>query len=270
MSKEHDYKRQFNAVAARYNATFGLISRVYAQHIVEIITDITSESTIHDNAAGTGIVSSLILTRFHQTNRPQIQATDFSEEMILSLQDQISEQGLQDCLHAAVMDSQELGFEDEKFTHSIMNFAIFILNDPDMAAHEIWRTLKPGGTAVVTTWKENGFVDWIHRTQKSVRPDLPLFAVYDEEWQTAEKLQGTLERAGFDADKIRIEAIEDHSWPTNAVMKLMLSEFTSTAKKGWSDEDKDRWETAVRDCMTESEKATGTTKMVAWIALATK
>jgi ubiquinone/menaquinone biosynthesis C-methylase UbiE len=208
MSKEHDFKSQFNAAAPFYDRTFRPVSEPYAQHIIDILPDITSTSIIDDNAASPGVVASQVLARFPQGPRPRIEATDFSEALISALQDRIAKEGWQDCLRASVMDSQELAFEGETFTHSIMNMAVFIIPDADKAVSEIWRTLKPGGTAVLTSFKENGLVGLIQRAQTYIRPNSPKFSFYDQQWVKADKLKSTLEKAGFDAGKIRIEAKE--------------------------------------------------------------
>jgi SAM-dependent methyltransferase len=51
-----------------------------------------------------------------------------------------------------------LSFPDNKLTHSFTNFAIMAMPEPDKVAAHIYRTLKPGGTAVITTWKHIGYV----------------------------------------------------------------------------------------------------------------
>jgi hypothetical protein len=53
-------------------------------------------------------------------------------------------------------------------------------------------------------------------------------------------------------------------------MLLMMSPFTVGAKEGWSDEEKGRWAEAAKECLTGNEKRTGTVKVVAWVAVATK
>jgi ubiquinone/menaquinone biosynthesis C-methylase UbiE len=270
MSKETDFRKHFNTMATMYTTTFGQISGAYARHILDILSSISASSTIHDNASGPGIVTTEILSRFPSTARPSIHATDFSEAMISGLKDSIASQGWQDSVQASVMDSESLAFEDDSFTCSITNFSLMIFPDGEKAAREIFRTLRPGGTAVVTTWKENGFIDLIHRTQKRIRPDLPELIIYDKEWTEASKLQRTLESAGFESRKIRIEAKEENSWPIETVMKLMIADFTAEARKGWSDEEKGRWNQTARDCLLESEKRAGTVRMVAWITVATK
>jgi len=267
MSKETDFKQRFNNAAAAYTHTFGQISLVYARHILDALSPIDPAAIIHDNASGPGTVASEIVSRFPNAPRPTIHATDFSEAMILGVQDNIASQ---ENILASVMDSESLTFKDNTFTHSITNFALFIFPNPDKAAREIFRTLKPGGRAVATTWKANGFLDLVHRTQKRIRPDLPELVIYDNEWTESDKLLNTLANAGFDAGKIRIEAKEDNSWPVETVMRLAMSDFTAAARKGWSEEEKERWGDVARECLTSSEKQTGTVRMVAWVAIATK
>jgi ubiquinone/menaquinone biosynthesis C-methylase UbiE len=59
-------------------------------------------------------------------------------------------------VQSEVMDAQELKYPDDKFTHSFTNFALMAIPDPAKAAKQIYRTLKPGGTAALTTWKQLG------------------------------------------------------------------------------------------------------------------
>jgi ubiquinone/menaquinone biosynthesis C-methylase UbiE len=275
MSKETNFKQRFNEMARMYNLTIGQVSIVYARHILSIIPPITPASTIHDNACGTGIVSFEILSHFGpgpDARRPTIHATDFSEAMISSLQEQIaSREDWRSSIHASVQDSQSLSsIPDETFTHSITNFALFIIPDADSAAREIFRTLKKGGTAALTTWNVNGFVDLMHRTQKAIRPDLPELIIYDKEWTTEGKLCATLEKAGFEPGKIRITAVEDRSWPVETVLKLNMSDFTAGARNAWSDDEKAPWGDAARKCLMLSEKESGTVRTVAWVALVEK
>lgn len=58
----------------------------------------------------------------------------------------------------------------ERFTHSITSFALSYILDLVAAVAEIHRTLRPDGTAALTTWKVNGVVDLVHRVQQSLRP----------------------------------------------------------------------------------------------------
>lgn len=275
MSEETNVKQRFDGLARIYDDTIGQATLPYVRHILSIMPPITPTSTIHDNACGTGLVAFEILSHFPagpDAARPTIHATDCSEGMISSLQELIaSRSDWSSSIHASVQDAMSLSpFPDETFTHSIMNFALFFVPDADRAAREIFRTLKIGGAVAVTTWHMNGFVDLIHRTQKAIRPDLPELSFLWAEWAEEGKLRTTLEKAGFEAGKIRIEAKEDNSWPVETVMKLMKSDFTVGAKNGWSDEEKERWSEVARECLLESEKNSGTVRTMAWVAVAEK
>lgn len=115
----------------------------------------------------------LKLTQSHHIQPPTIKATDCSEAMISVLQSLISERQ-RTTVTASVTDSQELRFDDEPFTHSIANFGIFALPDPEKGLKEIYRTPKSGGTAAVTIWRDPGNMGLVHKIQKRMRPDLTL------------------------------------------------------------------------------------------------
>ena len=114
--------------------------------------------TILDNAYGPGIVTGEIRKNLPPSNIPQIHAVDFSPRMIDELRHK-AEFEKWTHVNAAVMDAENLTFEDDKFSHSITNFGIFLFLDPVKAAAEIYRTLQPGDVAVVTSWSKLGWLD---------------------------------------------------------------------------------------------------------------
>jgi ubiquinone/menaquinone biosynthesis C-methylase UbiE len=275
MSKETNVKQRFDGMAKWYDDVIRQATLPYARHILSIMPPITPTSIIHDNACGTGLVTFEILSRFPpgpNVARPTIYATDISEGMISSLQGLLaSRSDLTSSIHVSVQDAMSLSpFSSETFTHSIMNFALSFVPDATCAAREIFRTLKTGGTMAVTTWHMNGLVDLIHRTQKTIRPDLPERGFHLQEWVEEGKLRTTLEQAGFEPSKIRIEAKEENSWPVETVMKVMMSDFTVGARNGLTDEEKERWGEVAWECLLESEKNSGMVRTVAWVAVAKK
>lgn len=50
------------------------------------------------------------------------------------------------------MRAQELSFPDNFFDFSFTNFVVADLDDPDIVAQHLYRTLKPGGKAIVCTF----------------------------------------------------------------------------------------------------------------------
>jgi ubiquinone/menaquinone biosynthesis C-methylase UbiE len=59
------------------------------------------------------------------------------------------------------MNARQLEFPDDAFTHSFTCFAIFAIGQPEIAAGELYRALKPGGLAVVGSTNRVNWVDGV-------------------------------------------------------------------------------------------------------------
>jgi len=128
-----------------------------AAYLLNICPKIVPGSIIHDNACGTGVVTNEIMkaipSAVNRNSGISIHVTNLSPEMVEACQIMIHEHGWSDMVNVSLMGMQSLTFPDEMFTHSFANFAIFSLPDDETAqtASHIYRTLKPGGTAALTT-----------------------------------------------------------------------------------------------------------------------
>lgn len=185
-------------------------------------------------------------------------------------------------VEAQVRDSQNLdGLKDSEFTHSITGFGIFACPDPAKAAAEIYRTLKPGGVAVVTTWKKAATMDIVRRITRVVRPGQPEWHPISPDWEHDWKLKQELVKGGFEEGKIMVEEFaqkvsgaegiggangED---ATEDIVELFRAEWNNMAKKGWSPEERERWDDTLREVLTDEERKSGI-DMVAWIGVARK
>lgn len=184
---------------------------------------------------------------------------------------QIRRKGWQDCVKTQVVDSSDLSrFKDDIFTHSITNFGIFGLSDPVQAAREIRRTLKDGGQALVTVWSHPESLYLIHRTQKAIRPDLPVFEPMSMDWMKEWKLEGVMEEAGFS----KVEMHEIKNWwqmeTEEQLVDRLSSPFWDAAKKDWTEEDKAKWRPELKRQLTEEQKRTERIQADAWAAIAVK
>jgi ubiquinone/menaquinone biosynthesis C-methylase UbiE len=133
---------------------------------------------VHDNACGTGAVSEQLLQALPNT---RIYATDVVPGMVMAMKSIVdADPALQAAVaEVAVMNGQELSYADETFDASIMNFGIFFFPDPVRGAKQVYRTLKPGGTAIFTLWADIGFKPVLWAIQDIVQPvellkELPL------------------------------------------------------------------------------------------------
>ncbi|USP81892.1 uncharacterized protein yc1106_09166 [Curvularia clavata] len=185
-------------LAISYESSTGGCTRELAIHILDILPSIDVNSNVLDNACGNGIVAQEFFYRYPDTPLTMT-CVDKVKDMV-----DLARRSVPICTTSTanisfdVMDGENLLLPDNTFTHSVTNCGIFFFEDAVKGASEIYRTLKPGGTAVITTWKNYNYIQIIHEAQQLVKPDEELlkWAVADE-WSTASHLQDTLEKGGF-------------------------------------------------------------------------
>jgi ubiquinone/menaquinone biosynthesis C-methylase UbiE len=81
----------------------------------------------------------------------RVDAVDFSPAMLAELERQRSTLGL-DNVFAEVADGQALPFADASFDAAFSMFGLMFFPDRERGFAELYRTLKPGGVAVVSSW----------------------------------------------------------------------------------------------------------------------
>lgn len=133
------------------NATTN-IARAFLSDLT-LLSPITESSYILDNACGPGIVTQLIKSQYPYAH---IKGCDLAPGVIDVLKSKIAENKWEN-VETDVLDVRDLKtLEEGMFTHVITNFGFSPTPDdpsgPGRAAAEIYRVLKPGGVAVVTTW----------------------------------------------------------------------------------------------------------------------
>jgi len=274
-TKLEEMNEQFNKSAAYYEKAFSSGTRPIAVDALALMPAVTSNSVVHDNACGPGVVTFLVADKAKAERldpMPEIHATDLAEGMI-----KVTEAGIQKrelkTVKAEVMNSQDLSpFKDNMFTHSITNFVIFALPDPVKAAKEIHRTLQPGGVAAVTVWKHAGSTALLHRVHKAIRPNDPELVPFSKDWEESWKIASVMEEAGFAKGNMKVVP-RDGFWETSGteeIVDVFAHPFWDAFRKGWSEEEKGKWNGAVREQLLEEEKRSGNIRMEAWICVAKK
>ncbi|KAF2185791.1 S-adenosyl-L-methionine-dependent methyltransferase [Zopfia rhizophila CBS 207.26] len=171
----------FEQAADLYDKTTGGSTRDVAIRALDLLPAVAPDSIVLDNACGTGVVTSEVLRR-EPTAR--VHAVDFAANM----QRRLRPDGRRGP-HVA----------DCTFTHSITNFALHLFGDASKGAEHIYRTLKPGGAAVVTTWEELGYIPPLQKAQLGVRPGSTPFRIpIPDVWFQAEHLEETMKDGGFE------------------------------------------------------------------------
>ncbi|KAF2109622.1 S-adenosyl-L-methionine-dependent methyltransferase [Lophiotrema nucula] len=232
----------FDKVAATYDSD-NRISKI-AHDLLALAPPISATSVVLDNACGPGIITGEVRKQNASADEHlRIYATDISPGMI----EQVREKNWPG-VEAIVMDAQELAFAENTFTHSFTNLGIFMFPDPEKGAAEIYRTLKPGGVAVITSLKQVGWIRIFQNAQRTVRPEAPLWkGLLAEEWSTRRKLESVIQAGGFSADSIDVTTAGS-SIPGNMMggfLDSIKDIATSMITQDWSEDEKRQFEAAL-------------------------
>jgi ubiquinone/menaquinone biosynthesis C-methylase UbiE len=251
-STKLDFK-MFNMEAAKYEALTAGSTRQLARYLIEISPPIDADSVVLDNACGTGVVAQeVLLARFAAgAAPPKITCTDAAPAMVDIARDvcqgMVSSYKSHDSANVAadasniaadVMPGEDLRLPDNHFTHSFTNQGVTFFSDAVKGASEIYRTLKPGGTAFVTAWsRELGHVRVIQEAQKAYKSDATLmrFPIPDQ-WYQASHLEKTLRDGGFE----HVSVHETTVWYATKTMDELVGNLYGLFLNfpvGWTDDE---------------------------------
>ena len=253
MSDIRLYLEHYNKQAPVYESVHNFTKEI-AGRLVTLCPPFQSSSIVLDNACGPGIVTGEIQKLCSPSNCPAVHAVDFSPGMIAALEQNVAEKGWEH-VYPAVMSAEELTFPDNTFTHSFTNFGIFLFPHPAKAAKETHRTLKRGGTALVTSWLELEWLQILQEVQKSVKPDEAAWQGPFAGWMEKSKLQNVMLEGGFELEKVKVDTI-----------KMLLGgqdrdEYLATMKPTWTRQiTKDWMERDTEDFLTRIDAAFGALK----------
>lgn len=273
-SKGLPFPEWFSALAANYAQQTGNSTRNAFDLLLDdinAIEPITGGSVVHDNAAGPGTATSVLVERLPPDDLPRILVTDNVPPMVQAAKDSFS---AWPTIETRLLDSLDLeGIPDDHFTHSILNFSAFTFADPLKGLKEIHRTLKSPGLAALLVWKRFGAGEVIHAAQALVRPDLPPMRIPNPQFQEEGYLQKLAAEAGFEPSRMKMSCwtvVVKGPELDDGLRKFILSDFTRPARAGWTDEEVDRWPEAVDQVVQKEIDAYGGVKFESWVVLASK
>ncbi|KAL5877496.1 hypothetical protein ACKVWC_006649 [Pyricularia oryzae] len=309
----------FSRLSETYETTFPAM-RLFAADAISLAPPITSSSVVHDNGCGPGIVTAEVLARCcgghdkHPKRQhhfsflpaqapPRIEATDISPAMTSAA----ARRG--PSVRAQVMDSRHLaGLDDGVFSHSFSGFVVLGMSTADGArvVSEMRRTLRPGGTGVLTAWAELGYVDLFASVARAAKPDAEVDtsrAVVSERG-----LRGMLELGGFSSTpsspfgikmggsigKSRLARVGSRAkladdgpsavvelrsitrsfpwalWTTPAYDQIRRSMCEGYTGAGWSRQDRDRLDALLADRIRRLAEHGEVYHMTSWVAVLRK
>ncbi|KUI66541.1 Ubiquinone/menaquinone biosynthesis C-methyltransferase UbiE [Cytospora mali] len=268
------------------------ITKYQAEHLAELQGDVSEQAikftlnlipafadndVVHDNACGSGVVTETIMTLPPPSVR--IHATDINAQFMQGVAALVEKNKWP--VTTAVMSAQELDFPDNKFTHSFTSFAFHCLGDHDAAAKQVYRTLKPGGTAIASIWIFMPHVDALQHAHWRTRGrDGPMPTLLPLEGFQEADLRKALEAGGFKAENITCSNKDCYlSIPDIKRWAQLAWSYLGTLPSGWSQNDEDKWSEVIDDIVEQLESGDGISKneagetvlkMVACVAAAQK
>lgn len=310
---DEERKRQYFAeLAANYDVLAGYTTRdIFAKFLDAYAgrLDLLPSSVVHDNASGPGTATQVLVQRLGggggdargKDTMPTIVATDYAPGMIHVLRtlqtEQVTTNPAWNKVTSHVLNSEDLTSEipDGYFTHSISNFSLFTIQNAVQSLRETYRTLMPGGIAVVLLWKRFAVQNLLAAAQDHVKGDGYAAAhavpVNGPQYFRKEVVPNQLVEAGFDAgsietwqmDHLMTGQVDDEDVPTGPQVSTVSNRekwdglfrfMTSTSisggsTKGWSEEEASRWSEAVEWAMDEERKRGGL-KFEAWVTVVKK
>lgn len=282
MSAQHpslplpDFFSKFASVYARQtgHSTFNILVDIIRDKIQTSNNPIGPDSVVHDTAAGPGIGAAALVAALSKEQLPEeVLVSDNNAMMVAAAQDSLNFSPLPD-IQCKELDSHDLSsVPDDYYTHSINNFSIFTFIRPVDAVRETYRTLKPGGLAVVTCWRRFPPVFIVRSAQKKIRPDLPLMPIPGPEFCEEGILQRSVEKAGFSNEKIsvydKVLVVKDED-NVGGITTLMSGPMMAKARQGYTAEEEAKWVEAVSQSVKEEIEKFGGIRFEAYILLATK
>lgn len=230
------------AKVTTYESTGGLTTQKFAKHNLSLIPAIPAGSIIHDNCAGAGTVSRILLS---QQPDVKIFATDIDQPFL----DVLTEDAAQNSWPIEVSNqrSERTSFADDFFDYDITNIGVIFWTGAGLdGVKEVHRTLKPGGTALINCWESITWMAPIVLVHKQFRGDAQ-FPAPPINWSDGQRLRKILLEAGFEEDKLRQERHE-------VVATIPEADFRDWTEKtwaylagigGWHQVDNEKWDEEV-------------------------
>jgi ubiquinone/menaquinone biosynthesis C-methylase UbiE len=164
----HNVKAQsvWNSAGGRYDE----ISRSIADaidHAVERLQPKPAERIL-DLATGTGWASRLIARRCPTA---KVTGADIADAMLGHARSAAARDGLDIDYRQA--DAESLPFADGSFDGVISTFGVMFVGNPEAAAAELARVVRPGGRVVLATWKHDSNIFQMFGVLKKFMPAPP-------------------------------------------------------------------------------------------------
>jgi SAM-dependent methyltransferase len=182
----------WDLVAEEYTAVTAPFFRQYAEAAL-LSNELPVDAKILDVAAGPGTLSLLAAARGYD-----VYAVDFAPNMIAMLERSARAQQVE--VKSQVANGMALPFASETFHAAFSMFGLMFFPDRAQGFRELYRTLKPGGVAVVSSWQPMerfALLSDVFVALRKLLPDIP-FGQGKAPLGEPEDIQLEMGQAGFE------------------------------------------------------------------------
>lgn len=131
-------------------AVIGTSLQIIGERLCEAV-DVSAGQTVLDVAAGNGNASLAAARR-----GCEVTATDYVESLLERARRRADADGLS--LTTQVADAEDLPFEDASFDVVLSTVGVMFAPNPERAATELLRVVRPGGRIGLANWTPEGFI----------------------------------------------------------------------------------------------------------------
>ncbi|MCJ1486032.1 hypothetical protein MMC06_006208 [Schaereria dolodes] len=264
----------YSALASSYDRFAGTCIRTVCTHIISSLPPLSPNTCALDNACGTGLLTTELL-KVHP--KVHIDAVDIASGMLSQLHAKVRANAWEGHVEPAVMDGNNLQFPDETFDLSFTIFGLFFFAEG--GTKHIYRTLKTGGTAIVTTWKQLDWLSVLREVQKIIKPgEEPASIPLLDKWAEKETLEGTLTQGGFNDVKVSSYDSLVTGSDLEDLVDLLKEAMERIKKPDWNAGEMRKLPDAIREVLltqrerflVQEESGRIGIRMIAWIATAKK
>jgi len=189
----------WDLVAAGYAETTMQAFEQYAEAAIAA-ADLKPGASVLDVACGPGTLA-LMLAR----DAGRVDGIDFSQAMLDCFAKRIARD---DHRNIAIRhgDAQQLPYADNSFDAAFSMFGLMFFPDRAKGFSEIYRTLKPGGTAAITSWApvdESPAMQIMFGAVRAMKPELPAPQRAIDTLENPELFEREMREAGFREVEVR-------------------------------------------------------------------
>lgn len=172
---------------------------------------ISAGQTVLDVAAGTGNAAIPAALR-----GAQVVASDLTPELCTEGRREAARHGVELFWHEA--DAEDLPYDDGEFDVAISSVGIMFAPRHQVAADEIVRVTRPGGTIGLLSWTPEGFIGRMFQAMKPFAPPAPAGALPPPLWGDPAHVERLLGDRVVDVEWARRDLLVDHFRTPEAVL----------------------------------------------------